>query len=248
VASPDFSADERSPVILDQAGEWLAQCLTDFRWVKRARVLQRTIGQQTHRIHLQLIARLSRRGYAYISPRLIVDDERMPGSTPRSGRPEVRQPTGWEPAVLNSMFVNFVPFWNVEVGPSSVRIDRPAPHTIGLEAFCFGVDAEIIPVLNRLAEPADLVASLPDTWWIIVGAPTVEWALACGDRDAAAAMIRRTLDAHVRGSVTRDVVLAHFRDGHRSFERDEALTARQTFAIAPLGWLNARHELVDIGA
>jgi hypothetical protein len=69
----------------------------------------------------------------------------------------------------------------------------PQKRVIGLEKFASGFAGRVMPVLELFESPAAVAHGLPRSWLGLIDAGTIEWALACGDREAAEALLRMRL-------------------------------------------------------
>ena len=118
------------------------------------------------------------------------------------------------------------------------------PNAISLEEFLRCLTDHVLPVLDDFADPATVVSGLPATWWSEVDGKAVEWSLACGDRDSAAAMIHRHLERSLKGEQTAESRLAAFRAGWEAAHRGEK-AANGPYSIGAVGWLSGVHGLVE---
>jgi hypothetical protein len=117
--------------------------------------------------------------------------------------------------------------------------------------FVAYLTAVAVPVLDAFREPASLVAALPESWLSMVEAGTVEWALACGDADAATELIRRSIGQPVRGQQRLDERIGQFRHGWELAEKGLRPERQPPFGFEAFGWLAFSHNLLtpdDLGA
>jgi hypothetical protein len=242
VAAPVFRANDRPADVLDGAGRWLAASLPGFRWVKSRHDLERNSAGQVQRVRLQS-SKWSSAGVAtWVSAELIVRDDRL--LRWRRQNPEfssVPDPHHWDPTVFDSLFINFLKAcWRFEASGLPLSPDDRNALTLGEFLHC--MTEHVLPVLDDFLDPSTLVFGLPAPWWDMIDVSAVEWSLACGDRDSAAAMIHRHLERPLRGD-SAEYRLSQFREGWEAARCGER--AANAFSIAGLGWLSGAHGLVE---
>lgn len=245
VSEPAFGLNDRPADVLDGAGRWLATSLPGFRWVKSRQDVERKTPPQVHRVALQSSS-WSRAGVGtFVSPRLIVLDDRLLRWRKRNRElSPVRDPETSFPMVFNSLFVNFLQPWS-SFEASGLPQPSDGPRAVNLAEFLRCITAHVLPVLDDFAHPGTVVSGLPTTWWGMVDAGTVEWSLACGDRDSAAAIIHRHLERPLKGLQSAESRLSPFSDGWAAGHRREAPPPDLPLSVRSLGWLSAVHALVD---
>ncbi len=77
----------------------------------------------------------------------------------------------------------------------------------------------------------------------MTGCPAIEWALAHGDRDAAALLIRRHLAGPRPGSQASQMQTGAFRKGWQLAPRRDGLPSLPEFSPPGLSWLARVHHL-----
>lgn len=247
MSAPTFSAADRPAEVLDSAGRWLAANLPEFEWKKSRQDIERKRGDQTHRIGLQS-STWSRAGIAtWVSPRLTILDSRL--LRWRKAHPDlttVKDPGKAWPTVFNSLFDNFLSYCsNLEA--SGLPQTSEGPSSIGLDDFQRCLVTAVLPVLEEFAEPDRLIGSLPASWWNVIDAGAVEWALALGDHQSAAQLVQRHLTRPLRGQQTAESRLDQFAGGWDDRMNGQP-SSNPTFSTSALGWLSAAHELFDAAA
>lgn len=101
----------------------------------------------------------------------------------------------------------------------------------------------VLPVLGLFRSPELLARALPDSWLSMIDAATIEWALAHGDRDSAAHLIRRHMELPLRGAQNWRGRIERFRRGWEQAPERDALPQVIHYATEPLGWLARVHDM-----
>jgi len=218
VTEPPVSGPTDKPAdVLDRAGRWLAESLDGFRWVTSSRELRRRDGVDV-RLHLQPSRYSSAGGAVWATPRLAISDGQR--------------------RVFNSMLVNLSPRW-ISVECSGAPHAPVESQAISLPDFLTDLQHHVLPVVELFHDPAEAAASLPSQWLGMVGAGTIEWAIAHDEPDAAALLVRRHMERPLVGQQTWESRLSRFSDGWHADARPAAHEEMQT-----LGWLSRQHDLV----
>ena len=248
--SPTFAATDRPSFIVDAFGGWLSTEMDGFRWIKSRRVLARSALTQRHEVALQT-STWSRAGVGtWVSPRVSVFDDRL--AKWRLADPSVSAFADAEiepPCVYSSLLVNAVSSF-VSVDLSGLPQPPELKGASQAEFVTYVADV-VVPVLDAFNEAASLVAALPESWLSMIGAGTVEWALACGDADAATELIRRSIGQPLRAQQRLDERIGHFRHGWELAEQGLRPERQPPFGFEAFGWLASTHDLLtpdDLGA
>ncbi len=245
MTTPAFTAQDRPKAILDRSGVWLADSLpSGFRFVKSRQALERNAAPQLHRLTLQSSTR-SRAGIAtWVSPRLTVLDDRLEDWRQQHPTASVSShPDRALPAVFNSLFANILHTWS-SVELSGLPQASQGPSSVSLTDLFDCLTEHVLPALEHFGEPATLAVALPPSWWSMVEPGTIEWALACGDRTAAASLLRGHMERPLRGQQKAADRLSAFSAGWEHHRRGDD-TGGLRLANAQLGWLSAAHDLID---
>lgn len=243
---PTFNASDRPPAIVDAVGRWLAATdLDGFRWVKSRRVLVRAVNTQRHELTLQT-STFSRTGVAtWVMPRVSVFDDRL--TTWRQANPSASAFDNLHttaPCAYSNMLVNAEPsFVSVELsGLPQPPEQRAAPS---VQFFTY-IATVVRPLFDASAEPPQLVAALPDSWLSMVNAGTVEWAMACGNADAATELIQRSVSRPLRGQQRWDTRFDQFRHGWGLAEHGMRPELQPPLGFEAVGWLARTHSLLAL--
>lgn len=200
---------------MDATAHWLAQCIGDgFKWVKSRKTLERRLGTQVHRIHLQSSQWNHTGEFAVVYPTIAVTDSVLSDWRETFPSPSVTPELDTPPVVYVTMLTNVLP------GTSDVELSglpiHPELQKMVMSASTF---ADVLkgPVLNFLAlfdTPGNLADHASDEWLRVAKAPIVEWALAKGDTDAAAVLMRRIVALLLRHNELWQDRVSDFRRGY----------------------------------
>jgi hypothetical protein len=174
---------------------------------------------------------------------MVLDDRLLHWRRQNRELSTVRNPETSFPSAFNSLFVNFLQPWS-SFEASGLPQPADGSNAVNLAEFLRCITERVLPVLDAFADPGTVVSKLPTTWWDMVDAGTVEWSLACGDRDSAAAMIHRHLERPLKGLQSAESRLSQFREGWEAAHRGEE-PPKLPPPIHSLGWLSGVHRLID---
>ena len=243
--APRFGVTDRPGDILDRSGRWLAEQL-GWRWVKSRHALEVQARRQVRRLVLQP-SKWNRAGVATrASTRVMVLDEDLrawrkvhpAGSVLPFSEYPVR------PHVYNTMLIN-VELDLAEVECSGLPQGFPVPRAMRLDDFAAAYRERALPVLDLFQSPALLARELPSSWLSMVTEGTIEWALACQDRDAAALLLRRHMERPLKGKQQWEDRIRHYRRGWQIAPGRDGLpsSAVLVYSTLSLGWLARVHNL-----
>ena len=242
--APRFGVTDRPVDIVDRSGRWLAEQL-GWRWVKSRGDLEVRVGPQVRRLGLQP-STWNRAGVAtWVSARVsVLDDDlrawrhaRVANSVLPVSQHAVR------PYVYNTLLIN------VELDLANVEcsgLPQPVPPTltVGLDEFAAAFRERVLPVLGLFQSPSVVARKLPVSWLSMIDHATIEWALARGDQDAAALLLRRHLERPLTGKQRWEPRLDSFRRGWAAAPgRDGLPDPVLAYTTEALGWLARVHDL-----
>lgn len=241
---PTFTSNDRPASVVDTFGQWLSGELDGFRWVKSRRTLCRTVATQRHELHLQPSTYSRAGAETWVTPRVSVFDDRL--KVWRQANPSASAVLGAEaaaPCVYSSMLVN------LERALGSVQLSgkRPAVEFAAAEPYQFidYVADVVLTAFGAFASPARLVSALPPSWCSMIGAGTIEWAIACGDPAAGAELIKRALRQPLIGRQNWAMRTHQFCDGWGRAEQGQP-PAQPPNGYPGLGWLARTHSLIAL--
>jgi hypothetical protein len=82
-----------------------------------------------------------------------------------------------------------------------------------LDDFAAAFRERVLPVLDLFQSSAQVARELPVSWLSMVTEDTIEWALACEDRDAVALQLRRHMERPLKGKQRWEDRIRHYRRG-----------------------------------
>jgi len=246
MSAPPFDVRERPGDIVDRSGRWLAEQL-GWRWLKSRRDVEVRAGRQVRRLGLQS-STWNRAGVAtWVSTRVMVLDADL--TAWRHAHPASfawSAPDAVPPHAYNTLLIN-VERDLAEIECSGLPQRIPAPRAMGPAEFAAAFQERVIPVLDLFQSPSRVARELP-VWWLgMVTYGTIEWALACGDQDAAALLLRRHLERPLRGSQQWEQRFESFRRGWEAAPGRDGLPGpgMDVYSTESLGWLARVHDLDD---
>jgi hypothetical protein len=132
-----------------------------------------------------------------------------------------------------------------EVECSGLPQGFPAPRAMRLDDFAAAFGERVLPVLDLFRSPALVARELPVSWLSMVAEGTVEWALACEDRDAAALLLCRHMQRPLKGKQRWEDRIRHYRRGWEIAPGRGGLPSPAVlmYSTSSLGWLARVHDL-----
>lgn len=207
--------------------------------MKSRRTVEGTSGSLVMRLILRS-STWSRAGLAtWASTRVTVLDEELRGWRLERPRDTVLPGSPLPPFVCNTM-LGRVDSKLGDVELSGLPVRSPAPRVIGLDDFVAGVRERVLPVMGLFVSSRLLAAEMPDSWVITIDSGTVEQAVARGDRESAALLVRRYMERPLRGNETWAERIGLFRAG---WEDPVGGARPPELGAGALGWLARTHNL-----